>query len=100
VFHSKSVPSNGANRGRYNNERADYLIKVAQASDNRTDMAASYQQLQTVLLQTLPYVPLWYEDQIFVSRNNIKGYNIAIDGNYDSLVHVRRADGISEGDIN
>ncbi len=100
VFHSQSVPPNGANRGRYNNARADYLIQVAQASDNRIDMAASYQQLQTVLLQTLPYVPLWYEDQIFVSRNDIKGYNVAIDGNYDSLVHVRRADRMKKGDIN
>jgi len=100
VFHSKSVPPNGANRGRYNNATADHLIKVAQESDNRTDMAVSYQQLQTVLLQTLPYVPLWYEDQIFVSRNDIKGYNVAIDGNYDSLVNVRRTNGMNRGGIN
>lgn len=90
VFHSDFVPPNGANRGHYDNPQVDNLIKVAQQADNRVDMASAYQQLQAQLLDTLPYVPLWYEDHIFVSRSDIEGYEVAIDGNYDGLINVRR----------
>ena len=90
VFHSEFAPPNGANRGRYSNPVADKLIKVAQQAENRDAMAASYKVLQSHLLETLPYVPLWYEDHVFVSRRNIEGYTVAIDGNYDGLINVRR----------
>jgi peptide/nickel transport system substrate-binding protein len=46
--------------------------------------------LQAHLLETLPYVPLWYEDHVFVARRDIRGYRIAGDGNYDSLALVTR----------
>ena len=90
VFHSGYVPPNGANRGRYNDVTTDQLIMQAQAADNREDMAENYRQLQSRLLETLPYVPLWYEDHVFVSSKNIEGYQLAIDGNYDELLNVHR----------
>ncbi|NOX44031.1 MAG: ABC transporter substrate-binding protein [Gammaproteobacteria bacterium] len=90
VFHSESVPPNGANRGHYANPVADKLIKVAQQAGNLDAMAVSYKMLQSHLLETLPYVPLWYEDHVFVSRSDLEGYTVAIDGNYDALVDVQR----------
>jgi len=90
VFHSDFFPPNGANRGRYSDSVADELIKVAQKTENRHMMAKSYKKLQSHLLKTLPYVPLWYEDHVFVSRSNLEGYNVAIDGNYDGLINIKR----------
>ncbi|HEC16069.1 MAG TPA: ABC transporter substrate-binding protein [Sedimenticola sp.] len=90
VFHSDSVPPDGANRGRFSNARVDRLIEQAEAASGLAGQAALYRQLQILLLEQLPYVPLWYENQVFVSRNDIRGYRLAPDGNYDGLIHVRR----------
>ncbi len=90
VFHSASLPPDGANRGRLRDIRVDGLIERAEALDNIERQAPVYRELQGVLLEELPYIPLWYEDQIFVSREDVMGYRLAADGNYDGLITVRR----------
>ncbi len=90
VFHSDSVPPNGANRGRFKDAEVDHLIEQAEAEVDEMQQADLYRQLQALLLQALPYVPLWYENQVVVSRNNIQGYHLASDGNYDGLNRVER----------
>ena len=88
VFHSNSVPPDGANRGRYRNEETDRLVEIARAESELESQAELYRQLQQILHRDLPYVPLWYEDQIFAARSEVKGYRLAPDGNYDGLVDV------------
>ena len=90
AFHSGSVPPQGANRGRYRDAELDRVIEEADAGDNETAQAAAYRAVQSRLLETLPYIPLWYEDHVFVARRDITGYTMAQDGNYDGLVNVRR----------
>lgn len=92
VFHSSAIPPNGANRGRFVDDITDQLIETAEAGDNLQQQAGYYRQLQAHLYEQLPYVPLWYEDHVFISRSNIVGYDIAADGNYDGLKQVRRED--------
>lgn len=70
--------------------QVDKLIEQAETAADPDEQAALYRRLQALLLEELPYVPLWYENQIFVSRNDIQGYQLASDGNYDGLVHVWR----------
>lgn len=88
IFHSASVPPNGANRGRYRNPRTDRLIETARAKQDLDMQAHLYRELQALLLEELPYVPLWYEDQIYAARHEVNGYRLAPDGNYDGLVDV------------
>lgn len=88
AFHSESVPPAGANRGRLIDAHVDELIDAAEHEDTLMGQAEYYRQLQKYLLQKLPYVPLWYEDHVFVSRTSIHGYHIASDGNYDGLKTV------------
>ena len=90
VFHSSAIPPEGANRGRFIDEETDRLIEVAESADTIEKQAELYQQLQTHLLQQLPFVPLWYEDHVFIARDHVTGYTIARDGNYDGLLDVRR----------
>lgn len=85
ALHSKSVPPEGANRGRFSDPEVDRLIEAAQVEPDRERMAALYRQLQALLLQRLPYVPLWYEDHYLVARRDVSGYTLAPDGNYDGL---------------
>ncbi len=90
VFHSASVPPAGANRGRLQDSRVDALIEQAEAVQTLADKAASYRQLQSYLGDVLPYVPLWYEDNVLAVRQDITGYTLASDGNFDSLITVQR----------
>lgn len=90
VFHSSSVPPDGANRGRYIDTQADILIEIAEKKTNLDEQAAVYRELQNHLHEQLPYVPLWYEDNILAHQKNISGYDLSTDGNYDGLKKVRR----------
>lgn len=90
AFYSTSVPPNGANRGRFSNAAVDRLIDAAQSAADQRVEAVDYRKVQRILLQQLPYVPLWYEDHMFAARNDIAGYTVAEDGNYDGLTNVHR----------
>ena len=90
VFHSTSLPPNGANRGRYKDAIADAMIEAAESKQNLAEQAKLYQSLQAYLHEQLPYIPLWYEDNILVTAKDISGYTLASDGNYDGLLTVKR----------
>ncbi|MBT8419852.1 MAG: ABC transporter substrate-binding protein [Gammaproteobacteria bacterium] len=90
AFHSASLPPAGANRGRFMDTFADRLIDEAEAASSLTEQARLYRELQEYLLARLPYVPLWYEDNVLVTRGDITGYRLTPDGNYDGLMTVRR----------
>ncbi len=96
AFHSESVPPAGANRGRLADARVDALIEAAEQAQDLDEKARLYRQLQARLLELLPCVPLWYEDQFVAYRDSIQGYRLAADGNYDGLAAVRlRRGGVS-----
>jgi peptide/nickel transport system substrate-binding protein len=88
VFHSASIPPDGANRGRYRSTGADRLIEAARAERDLTRQDALYAELQELLHAELPYIPLWYEDQIYACRSVVTGYRLAPDGNFDGLADV------------
>jgi peptide/nickel transport system substrate-binding protein len=90
VFHSTSVPPDGANRGRYTDAQADMLIETAEKKIDLEEQAKVYRELQVYLQEQLPYVPLWYEDNILARRKEISGYVLSPDGNYDGLKNVKR----------
>lgn len=90
AFHSQSLPPAGANRGRFNDRQTDALIDAAMQETDMARQAGLYRQLQRRLLDRLPYVPLWFEDQYVAARDDIKGYRLAADGNFDALAQVVR----------
>jgi peptide/nickel transport system substrate-binding protein len=93
VFHSAAVPPDGANRGRYRSAAADRLIERARDAADLAHQAELYGELQRLLLRDLPYVPLWYEDQVYAARREVSGYRLAPDGNYDALAGVELSAG-------
>ena len=91
AFHTTSIPPEGANRGRFSSPLVDRFIEAAQVEPKLPVQAIKYREIQHLLLEKLPYVPLWYEDHIFIARDNVAGYTVAADGNYDGLIKVRRS---------
>ena len=90
AFHSASLPPEGANRGHLSDADIDQWIESAAQGKTLALQAEAYRQVQAGLLRLLPYIPLWYEDHVFAARTGIRGYQLALDGNYDALRHVSR----------
>lgn len=90
VFHSSAVPPAGANRGQLQDERVDSLIELAESEQELFAKAHHYRELQAYLAEVLPYVALWYEDNVLAVRKDISGYTLATDGNFDALTRVQR----------
>ncbi|UCC56635.1 MAG: ABC transporter substrate-binding protein [Gammaproteobacteria bacterium] len=90
AFHSRSLPPEGANRGRLADARVDALIEAAENARTLEQQADNYRAVQARLLEQLPYVPLWYENHFVAARNTVTGYRLASDGNYDGLRFIKR----------
>ncbi len=90
VFHSHSLPPAGANRGRLSDKIVDQLIEQAETEADLNRQAVLYQRLQKHLNTLLAYIPLWYEDNIVFYRQNVAGYQLSSDGNYDGLINTIR----------
>lgn len=90
AFHTTSIPPDGANRGYYVSPKANALIESAETASSLSVAADLYRELQVLLVTDLPYVPLWYEDQVAAMRKGIEGYTMATDGNYDALVRITK----------
>lgn len=87
VFHSASVPPAGANRGRFADPAVDALLDAA-AGAEPARQTALYQAAQRRIHAQLPYVPLWYEDNVAAVRAGVRGYALRPDGAWDALDHT------------
>lgn len=90
VFHSNSLPPEGANRGRFLDPVADAMIEDAESQYDLIEQARQYQYLQAYLHEQLPYIPLWYEDNILIRAKSVSRYTVSTDGSYDGLLTARR----------
>ncbi len=88
AFHSQSQPPQGANRGHYSDKRVDRLIQQGELASDFSTQQTIYRTLQMHLYETLPYVPLWYEDHVVVSSSQVTGYEPGPDGNFDGLLQA------------
>ena len=89
IFHSKSIPPYGANRGRFNDSEIDVILELAKTETSLSKQALLYKDLQENLIKSLPYIPLWYEDNVLISKFAIEGYKLRADGNFDSLMSIK-----------
>ena len=92
VFHSTSIPPAGANRGRFSDTRTDELIELAESKSDLDEQAGIYHELQAWLQEQLPYIPLWYEDNLLARRRIITGYTLYPGGEYDGLLTANKND--------
>jgi peptide/nickel transport system substrate-binding protein len=86
-FHSASVPPKGANRGRYRNTEVDRLIEEARVSSDQDERRAKYLQIQEIVHRDLPYIHLWYVDDVAVFHRRLGELRLEM-GNYDFLRRV------------
>jgi peptide/nickel transport system substrate-binding protein len=87
---SGSFPPKGANRGHYVNTRVDALLAKAAAetgpaAEVEARRRAEYVEVQQILADELPAIPLWDPDNEVVHTRRLQGVVSRGDGNFDFL---------------
>lgn len=85
VFHSASFPPKRANRGFYSNPRVDALLEEGHRTPDQSRRKQVYAEVQQILAHDLPYIDLWYLDNVMVQSVHVKNVNLTASGNYDFL---------------
>ena len=85
IFHSKSVPPDGDNRGQYRNPIIDDLLEQGRHETDQQRRTAVYRRVQNILHDDLPYVPLWWVKNVIVRKPQIAGFTPYPDGDFFSL---------------
>ena len=85
AFHSSKFPPNGANRGFYSNPKLDALIDRARREVDPSVRKPLYAEVQRILANDLPYIDLWYLDNVLVHTRRVKNVTLNPAGNYDFL---------------
>ncbi|MGA8867302.1 MAG: ABC transporter substrate-binding protein [Candidatus Sulfotelmatobacter sp.] len=85
AFDSAKFPPNGANRGYYSNPRVDALIDQARRAVDPRIRKPLYAEVQSILAEDLPYIDLWYLDNVLVHTRRVQNLKLNPAGNYDFL---------------
>ena len=85
AFHSAKLPPHGANRGFYVNPRVDALIDQARSELDQDTRKELYAEIQRILAEDLPYIDLWYLDNVLVHTRRVSKLVLNPSGNYDFL---------------
>jgi len=85
VFHSKRIPPDGPNRGRYRNSQVDALTDGIRTEMDREKRKELCSEVQKIVAEELPYIPLWYVDVVSVHRRGMK-VELTPTGDYEFLV--------------
>jgi len=93
LFHSGSMPPEGANRGYYENPEMDRLLELGRMKQDRRERKRIYGEVQRILAAELPYLSLWYAVNVVVMDRRIQGFVLQADGNLRSLKVARVAAG-------
>ncbi|HXV79118.1 MAG TPA: ABC transporter substrate-binding protein [Candidatus Binatia bacterium] len=88
IFHSASVPPNGDNRGHYSNTLVDQLLEKGRKAMDTAERKRIYGEVQRILAEDLPYIPLWWWKNVVVKTPSLQGFVPYPDGDFTSFKKV------------
>lgn len=88
IFHSSNIPPRGANRNSYFNSEVDKLTDEGRREINPLKRKMIYARVQQIIAHDLPYVSLYYTDDIAVMRKRVEGFKLTAGGGFLSLPAV------------
>ncbi|MGH7363365.1 MAG: ABC transporter substrate-binding protein, partial [Candidatus Methylomirabilales bacterium] len=91
IFHSESVPPQGANRGAYRNPEVDRLLDLARATPERDRRRVLYGRVQEILAEDLPYIFLWHEVRWAALKADLRDFRLLPAGDFTALREVHWA---------
>lgn len=91
VFDSASFPPKRANRSYYSNPRVDQLILEGRSTVDQEKRKKAYFEIQEIVARDLPYINLWYFDNVLVHSKRLRNVQLSSSGNYDFLTTAELA---------
>ena len=88
AFSSKRIPPMGGNRGHYRNAEVDALLDQARVESDRERRRELFSKVQKIIAEDLPYLSLWFMDNVSVHRKRISDVQISPTGDYDFLREI------------
>jgi peptide/nickel transport system substrate-binding protein len=85
TYGTASFPPKGANRGRYSNPRVDALLLSAAKETDQARRRADYVEVQKILSEDLPGIPLWYPNNEVVHSRRVEGVHPEASGTFSYL---------------
>ena len=74
ILHSRMIPPEGNNRGRYRSRRMDRLMERGVSVIDRSERRRVYARVQRVSARALPFIPLWWPQTVVVSTRRLEGF--------------------------
>ena len=87
------TPPAGLNRGGYFNPEIDRLVEMGEVSLDPGKRRQIYADVQKVAAGDLPYISLWWQDNIAVMTNNIHGFEAYPNGSLASFANLTLTNG-------
>ena len=76
LFYSKNFTPNGPNYTHFKNDTFDQLYEQSISEVNSEKRYALYQQMDSIIIEEAPIVPLYYDQVIRFTRKNVQGLGI------------------------
>ncbi|HZL25278.1 MAG TPA: ABC transporter substrate-binding protein [Acidobacteriaceae bacterium] len=85
AYATQSFPPKGGNRGRYSNARVDALLQAASADTDQDVRRKEYLEVQQILADELPSIPLWYPNNEVLHSTRLTGVKLEPGGSFAFL---------------
>ncbi|HSN25220.1 MAG TPA: ABC transporter substrate-binding protein [Kofleriaceae bacterium] len=89
-FNSERIPDrkdpDGGNRWRYRSAEVDRLTLAGRTELDRERRKAIYAQVQRIVAEDVPIIPLWHEDNVALSNVDVQGYTIVPNARFVGLI--------------
>lgn len=93
-LHSARTPPLGNNRAGYANPAVDRLTEAAQAEDDPARRRALYLEVAREVRADVPFVPLWWSDNVAVHSPRLEGFAPTPSGDLRGLAGAGWRDGV------
>jgi len=89
VFHSKSVPPRGGNRGRYISQEMDNLLALAENETNSNLRNELYKRAQMLANSDYSYINLWHPKISWIGRKCLGRIGLMPNGSFLPLLKIK-----------
>ena len=89
LFYSKNFCPEGPNYTHFYSEEYDRLYKLSISESDINKRIQIYQRLNKILSEEMPVIPLYYDQIIRFTHNNILGFTVNAQNNLD-LTRVKK----------
>ncbi len=91
AFDSASFAPKRANRGYYSNPEVDRLIEEGRSTVDQQQRKRIYADVQRILGRDLPYIDLWYMDNVLVHSPRVRDVALGVSADYEFLTTAELA---------